>query len=262
VVGTVTEANYTGSATGTLEIGKGLATVTLTGLSQPYDGSGKAVTATTTPAGLTVELTYDGSATPPVQAGNYVVAGTVTDANYTGSATGILIIAKAIQFITFAALPEKIYGDAPFPLTATASSGLPVSYSSDNHGVASVSGNLATIVGVGIAEIIAAQDGDSNYLAAVTVPQSLTVNEPPLQRLVIFDPPRFDPPGTLCLRFTGGTNATYTIETCEKLGGDWSDLGTPRKVDGQPGVYCLEDASAVEHPSRLYRVRAVYDERD
>ena len=69
LVGTINEMNYAGVATDTFTIAKGAATVTLSGLSQTYDGSPKSAGATTAPAGLTVDLTYDGSATAPTAAG-------------------------------------------------------------------------------------------------------------------------------------------------------------------------------------------------
>jgi hypothetical protein len=68
------------------------ATVALTGLTAIYDGSTKAATATTTPAGLTVGITYGGSSTPPVAPGNYEVSAVINDANYQGSASGSLVI--------------------------------------------------------------------------------------------------------------------------------------------------------------------------
>src|SRR5207245_11358337 len=66
VVASLTNANYTASnATGTLTI-VGQATITLSNLTQTYDGSPKPVTATTSPAGLSgVSITYNGSATVP-----------------------------------------------------------------------------------------------------------------------------------------------------------------------------------------------------
>jgi hypothetical protein len=50
------------------------------------------VTYTTVPSGLTVILTYDGSPDLPVMDGFYRVVGTISDVNYTGSATNILTI--------------------------------------------------------------------------------------------------------------------------------------------------------------------------
>jgi len=70
-------------------------TVTLSNLSQTYDGTAKSVTATTTPSGLTVNLTYNGSTNAPTNAGSYTVIGTINDANYQGSATNTLVINNA-----------------------------------------------------------------------------------------------------------------------------------------------------------------------
>jgi hypothetical protein len=159
-----------------LTVNKATATVTLSNLSATYDGTAKAVTATTSPAGLTVVITYAGSPTEPIAAGDYVVAATVNDANYEGSAAGTLIIAKADQSITFNALPAKMYGDPSFTLSAAASSGLGLSYSSSDTSVATVNGSTVTIVGAGTATISALQNGNSNYNAATTATQTLTVN--------------------------------------------------------------------------------------
>lgn len=92
VVGTITEANYTGSASGMLVIAKATAGIALGGLSTVYDGTPKAVSATTTPPGLALAVTYDGSATPPSNHGSYTVTATVNDTNYTGSQTATLLI--------------------------------------------------------------------------------------------------------------------------------------------------------------------------
>jgi len=73
--------------------GKSPATVILSNLSQMYDGTAKTVKATTTPAGLTVDVTYNGSAIEPIDAGGYTVIGTVNNPYYEGSATNTLVIA-------------------------------------------------------------------------------------------------------------------------------------------------------------------------
>jgi hypothetical protein len=76
------------------------ATVTLSNLSQTYDGTAKSVTATTTPPGLAVDLTYYGSAAAPTNVGSYTVVGIINDPNYQGGATNTLIIAPAAPIIT------------------------------------------------------------------------------------------------------------------------------------------------------------------
>ncbi len=84
-------------------------------------------------------------------------------------------ITQAAQTITFGALAGKAFGSAPFDLTATASSGLTVSYTSSDLNVATILGATVTIVGIGTTTITSKQSGNTNYSAASDVTQSLTV---------------------------------------------------------------------------------------
>ena len=176
VAATIDEANYSGSATGTLVIAKAAATIELGGLAATYDGTAKTVTATTTPAGLNVSLTYDGAGTAPTNAGSYPVVATIADANRAGSATGTLVIAKATQTITFNPVPGATYGAIPFAVSASASSGLPVSFSIVS-GPATIDGATVTITGTGPVVVRASQSGDANHEAATAVDQSFTVGK-------------------------------------------------------------------------------------
>jgi len=107
----------------TLTVNKAVATVTLASLSQTYDGSAKAVTATTIPTGLTVNFTYNGTATVPTNAGSYTVIGTINDANYTGSATNTLVISQASASITLGSLSQTYSGTARLATATTIPSG-------------------------------------------------------------------------------------------------------------------------------------------
>ena len=84
-------------------------------------------------------------------------------------------VVKANQTITFNSLPTRDLGSDPFDLTATASSGLQVSYASSDLSVATVSGSTVTIQGVGNTTITASQPGNENYNAATNRTQTLTV---------------------------------------------------------------------------------------
>ncbi|HEX8531437.1 MAG TPA: hypothetical protein VF646_15505, partial [Cytophagales bacterium] len=84
-------------------------------------------------------------------------------------------VTRAPQDITFGPLENKTYGQEPFDLSASVVSGVPVTYTSSNPAVATVSGNTVTLTGVGTTVITASQAGNENYLAAAPVPQSLTV---------------------------------------------------------------------------------------
>lgn len=83
---------------------------------------------------------------------------------------------KPQQTINFGALATKTFGDPAFTVTATASSGLPVSFQSSNPAVATVSGSTVTIVGGGTATIKAIQAGNASF-GPVTAEQTLTVNK-------------------------------------------------------------------------------------
>ncbi len=64
-----------------------------------------------------------------------------------------------------------------FTLTATASSGLTVQFSSLTTTVCTVSGNTVTLVGTGSCTIAAEQPGDATYAPAVTVIQGFNVTD-------------------------------------------------------------------------------------
>src|ERR1035437_9364703 len=86
------------------------------------------------------------------QAGNYTVVITNAYGSVTGSVTSsvaVLTVNRSGQTISFGVLPATLVSADPFSLSATASSGLPVSYSSSDPGVATVSSNTVTIKGIG-----------------------------------------------------------------------------------------------------------------
>jgi hypothetical protein len=108
------------------------------------------------------------------QAGSYRlvitnVAGSITSSVVT------LTVNRLAQTITFGTLAGKRVDDVPFTVSATSSSGLPVSYSSSDTAVATVSGNAVTIAGIGSTTITASQAGDATYLAAASVTRTLAV---------------------------------------------------------------------------------------
>ncbi|MBA3389344.1 MAG: PxKF domain-containing protein [Rubrobacter sp.] len=166
------KAGNEATATRTYTVTKATAQVNLSNLNQVYDGSAKSVGASTSnPAGLNVDVTYDGNAQAPTNAGSYAVVATVNEANYEGRATGTLSIAKASQAITFAPLANKILGAADFNVSATGGdSGNPVTFAAT--GSCTISGSTVHITGVGKCDIAASQAGNANYNAATSVTRS------------------------------------------------------------------------------------------
>jgi BspA type Leucine rich repeat region (6 copies)/MBG domain len=162
--------------TSALVVTKAVAPVTLSGLSQTYSGGAKSIVVTTTPNNLPVTTTYNGSTNIPVNAGSYAVTARVNSPNYAGSRSGSLLIGKASNVITFPPMPGNTFGQSPYPLTsASASSGLPITYTSSAPGVARIASNTLTIVGAGTTIIRASQAGNGNYVVALPVARTLTV---------------------------------------------------------------------------------------
>jgi hypothetical protein len=103
-------------------------------------------------------------------------AGTcVVAANQAGNATfnpapavqQAFSILKANQTISFGSLPNKRFGDPPFSVSATASSGLPVTFSAS--GACTISGNKVTLTGTSSCSIKASQAGNANFNPAPDV---------------------------------------------------------------------------------------------
>ncbi len=105
------------TASTTLTVNKATATITLGNLSQTYTGSPLSATAASNPGSLPVTLTYTGTAypastTPPTNAGTYAVTATVNSTNYSGTATGVMTIAKATPAILWTTPSPITYGTA------------------------------------------------------------------------------------------------------------------------------------------------------
>ena len=102
----------------------------------------------------------------------------LTAANYTFNyVNGTLTVTQASQTITFNAPASPVtYGVSQISLSATASSGLAVTFSVST-GPCTVSGSTLTVTGAGTCVVAANQAGNTNYLAAPQVTQSVTVNQ-------------------------------------------------------------------------------------
>ena len=192
----VAEANYTGSTAGTLTILPATATISLGALSQTYDGTSRPVTVTTSPLGLSTVVTYTGTSgttygptqTAPVNAGNYAVSAAIQQANYTGTATGTLVVARAATSTTMASSANPSTFGASLSLTATVApaaatgtvqfyvDGTPAGTAQalTNHAAAIVTDTLSG----GTHVITATYSGDANYASGTgTLSPSQVVNK-------------------------------------------------------------------------------------
>lgn len=102
------------------------------------------------------------------QAGN-------TDFNAATNLNLLLIVNKATQIITFPAIPTIAVNTPDFDAGASSSSGLALTYTSNNSSVATIVGGKIRITGMGSVTITASQLGNANYSAATSVNRTFTV---------------------------------------------------------------------------------------
>ncbi len=170
--------NYTITYSGAdLTITKKAVTVTADAKTKTYGNADPAFTYTVSPALLSGDV-FTGalSRTAGENAGTYpITQGSLNNNNYAISfVSAALTINKAAQQITWnQALIAGCDGNTNIALTATASSGLPVSYQSANTAVATINGTQLIIAGPGNSIITASQPGNNNYLPATDVQQEL-----------------------------------------------------------------------------------------
>lgn len=87
---TINTAGYSGQTVADFTILPAAAGLAFSNLTQVADGNPKEVAVTTSPPGLPVSLTYNGSATPPSALGTYAVAAQIQDSNHIGNGTATL----------------------------------------------------------------------------------------------------------------------------------------------------------------------------
>jgi hypothetical protein len=92
-------------------------------------------------------------------------------------------ISIASQTISFTSAPpgSAVVGSSTYSISATASSGLAVTFSADSSsaGICTVSGSTVSLVGAGTCRINANQSGNGSYQAAPQVQQSFAVGRGP-----------------------------------------------------------------------------------
>ena len=181
-------------------------------------------------AQLNAEANTDGTFTYDPPAGTVLAAGAgqvlrvdfvpEDQSNWDGVAgTSVTIdVARAEQTIAFAALPVMASDAPPFVLTATATSGLPVSFASSDETVVRVQEDdgvwIATIVGVGEATVAASQGGDANWNPAPDVLRVLVAN-PVLTVVNGTGSGSYAPGSTATITGTVGAGRTFAGWTCE-----------------------------------------------
>jgi hypothetical protein len=103
----------------------------------------------------------------------------IATANNIGYSASVLLgfrTGSATQTITFGTLSNMNTSAAPFGISASATSGLAVSFASETNSICTVSGSTVSILSVGTCSIVASQQGSATFAPAPSVTQSFTVS--------------------------------------------------------------------------------------
>ena len=166
----VSDVNYAGTFVSSLTIAPSVATVTLGDLSQPFDGTGRAISVSTDPAGVAVAVKYNNNPAAPTQAGSYSVEANVSDPNFSGSATGTLVIGKGVAQIALSNLSQVANGSAKAIGVSTSPAGLSTVVTYDGAATApSAVGTYAVSVTVQSSDYDASAEGTLTILEAATI---------------------------------------------------------------------------------------------
>ena len=124
-----------------------------------------------TVSGSTVTLVARGTCT--------VLANQPGDSTYAAASTVTrsFVVSGEAQTIDFPVVPDVAAADGTVSVTATASSGLAVSFTSSTPSVCTVAGTTVTLVAPGICTIAADQPGNGTYAPANTIIRSFAVTD-------------------------------------------------------------------------------------
>jgi uncharacterized repeat protein (TIGR02543 family) len=233
------DSNFGNTVTATVNftVGTKSATITSGTYSKVFGGSTPSMVPTasgllTGDAVASATLTYEGtgstsyaaSITMPTAAGTYsvtpsaVALSTGSTANYSFTyVAGSLTITATTQTISFPTISSKVYGSGTFTASATATSGLTVTFASTTTAICTVSGTTVTIIKVGTCTLTVDQAGNANYNAANQVSQNITITKATLTATASSHNVAYGaaiPPRTVTYsNFVNGDNATSSSFT-------------------------------------------------
>ncbi len=143
---------------------------TATGISSDLSSSDLTATATWASANTGVATIVSGGLAHGLLPGTSTIS--ASQGGIAGS-TILTVTGQAAQTISFSALANKSYGDADFAVSATASSGLPVSFAA--AGNCTISGASVHITGAGSCTITASQSGNASFAPAASVARTFAI---------------------------------------------------------------------------------------
>jgi O-glycosyl hydrolase/pectate lyase len=177
-----TNAAGTTTTAVTMTIASNGGAITLGQLTANYDGTPKPVTYTVSPSNLAVAVTYNGSTTAPTLPGSYAVTATVTTPGYTGSASGMLVIAAVPASLRpdgFAAATTG--GGSVEAVVVETAAGLKQRAEASGSAVITIIGTLdlrslspAGVINVTSNKTIQGRDADSGIIGCIGIGQGVS----------------------------------------------------------------------------------------
>jgi hypothetical protein len=149
---------------------------------------------------------------PGTAPGSYPITITGTSGALTASVP-VTVNVEQTQSIIFGPIATQTAA-TQLALTATASSGLPVTYTATPPSVCTVAGSTASFVGTGSCTITATQPGNASYAAATPQSQTFTVNPALLPQTITFNPIVAQPTGSSLMPIataSSGLPVTFSV---------------------------------------------------
>lgn len=187
------------------------------------------------------------AASGTVTNGRYMCVSHTASSSYAGNVSSTLTVGgvsggfgsttvKSDQTVTFGSLGNKVLGTADFSISATASSGLAVVFSSQTSSVCTVAGSSVHLVAAGTCTIRTSQAGNGSYNPAPAVDQSFTVTSAPINGVCGSDHGRTlsATPTALCSTGVASgittTSSRYDWECAGSNGGSASACSATRTI--------------------------------
>jgi len=172
--------SLTAASAGNFVISAATQTASVTNSPVIYNTAPQSAAVTCSGAGAVSNVRYNGSGTVPTNAATYaIVVDCAANGGFSATsnvAAGNFIINSADQAIgTITFTPASLVVSGTTTVSATATSGLTVNFSSNTEAVCTVSGSTVTGVSAGTCTIKAIQAGNGNFNAAPDATQSLEV---------------------------------------------------------------------------------------
>ena len=227
---------------------KATATLTLTNLTQTYNGAAHPVSVVTTPPGLAVSVTYNDSPNAPTNAGTYQVSATINDPAYYGTVTDTLVITPESPFVILS-LTGAGTTNAVITWTSVSNRIYELQYQSALSAIwFPLVTNITATSNITAAVDTAGNSGPRYYRVARLVPAPYTNAPPVILSLTGAGT------GNAMLTWTSVSNFNYRLLYAPSLDAGWTPLG-PDKLATNATLSAVD--SSVGIARRYYRVMVV-----